>query len=62
MIGHTEATLTMCGCGITPRLAAVVRDAPHKSHVLLQDAFEAMQLAASDTASPIDIGMVNDEV
>ncbi len=52
----------MCGCGLTPRLAVMVRDAPRKSHVLLQDAFEAMQLAASNTASPIDIGMVNDEV
>lgn len=27
-----------------------------------EDAFEALQLAASDTASPIDIGVVNDQV
>lgn len=28
----------------------------------MQDAYEALQLAASDTASPIDVGVVNDQV
>lgn len=28
----------------------------------MQDAYEALKLAAGDTASPIDVGSVNDQV
>ena len=34
----------------------------HNNHLCMQDAYEALKLAAGDTASPIDVGSVNDKV
>lgn len=34
----------------------------HDDHLCMQDAYEALKLAAGNTASPIDVGSVNDQV